>query len=296
MRFTNYDRSYQVIQHLGGAGKTEEFLCLEQTKDPKQTCLLIRINDQVLAKNLTLFLEEKVRGTNFTDYIECFQEDEFFLIAMNYSLEQSLTEMLQKEYCGRREQMEIARGIFERLLLLDPHPWFVFHALDPDQVTVSRSLEVHWNYHLKQMEMFENYTMTDVAGQLQKLLMTLFEEEEQKQICPQLSAYLQKLGSEKWNSYMQMFQEFMKVYEELSKEDLMDQLPKTFWFRLWEKSKKFLKICQKVLAAVIVIASVVYVIGKLKDDSGKQAAVQSMSRIGDLEIELPEEVTLENGE
>lgn len=295
MRFTNFDRSYQVMRHLGGTNKTEEFLCTEQTGE-EVSRLLIRITDAVLAKRLTIFLEEKIKGREFTDYLECFRENENFLIVLCYSKDQSLTEHLQREYCGRRERAEIARGIFERLLMQNPHLYFAWNGLETDQITVSRSLEIHWNYHLKQVEQFEEFTVQDVGLQLRKIFLLLFSDEAKKQIYPRLNEYLQGLESGMWNSYIQMFQEFLPVYEDFLKEDQKEPLPKTFLFRFWERMKKLMKIGQKILAVVIVVAAVVYVITKLQDHSSSQTMIQTMSQIGDLIVEEPEAVVQENGE
>lgn len=270
MRFTNFNRSYQVMRHLGGTEKTEEFLCVEENERGNEACLLVRVTDLVLAKRLTLFLEEKIKDREFTDYRECFQEDGALLVVLGYSLHQSLTERLKAEYCGRREKAEIARKLLEQLLLLNPHPYFACNGLEPEQITVNESLEVHLNYHLKNIDRFEDYSMSEVGEQLQKIFLLLFEEEVKKQLYPLLEEYLRRLGTENEWSYLQIYQNFMPVYEELLPEIAKEQLPKTFWFRAWERTKKVLGICKKVLAVVILVAAVLYVLGSLQDDSGSR--------------------------
>lgn len=285
MRFTNFNRSYQVMRHLGGTEKTEEFLCVEETERGNEACLLVRVTDLVLAKRLTLFLEEKIKDREFTDYRECFQEDGALLVVFAYSLEQSLTERLRAEYCGRKERAEIARKLLEQLLLLNPHPYFACNGLEPEQITVSRSLEVHLNYHLKRIEGFEDYSMVEVGQQLQKIFLVLFEEEVKKQLYPMLEEYLRRLGTNPEWSYLEMYQDFMLIYEEMLHEITQEQIPKTFWFRVWERTKKALGICKKVLAVVILLAAAIYVLRNLQDDSGSKVVKQTMYQIGELTIE-----------
>lgn len=296
MRFTNSDRSYQVLRHLGGTDKTEEFLCTELTGRENAACLLVRIADPILAKHLVLFLEEKVGGREFTDYRECFQENGALLAVFRYSTDQSLAERLRAEYCGRRERAEIARGLLERLLLLAPHPYFAWNGLEPDQITVNRSLEVHLNYHLKRLGQFEDCTMQEVGQQLQKVFRLLFAEEEKKQLYPLLEEYLRRLGEENDWSYLQLYQDFLPVYAELEQEAAQEPVPQTFAFRAWERIKKFLGICKNVLAVVILVAAAVYVIKTLQDDSSSQAVSYSVYQIGELAIESPQVPQQENGE
>lgn len=288
MRFTNFDRSYQVIRYLDSTEKTEEFLCTELTGHEQALCLVVRITDSVLAKRLLLFLEEKIQNSDFTDYRECFQENGALLAVFRYSSGQSLTERLQTEYCGLRERAEIAKGLLERLLLLNPHPYFACNGLEPEQIIVSRSLEVWLNYHFKSMEQFENTSMQAVSKQLQRIFLLLFEEEQKKQLYPMLEEYMQRLGTQEEWSYLQLYQEFMAVYAMLVQENVQEQLPQTFWFRVWERMKKFFNICKKLLAVVILIASIFYVVRSLQDDSGSKVVNQTMNQIGELIIESNE--------
>ncbi len=285
MRFENFDRCYQVIRHLGSTEKTEEFLCTELNKKEHTACILVRLTDSVLAKSFTLFLDEKINDREFTDYLECFQQDGAWYAVFRYSLNQSLTERLQEEHCLLRERAEIARGLLERLLLLDPHPYFAWNALRPEQITVSRSLEVHWNYHLERVGQFDSCSMREVEQCLLVLFRLLFENEEKKKVYPGLEKYLQELDAGRKESWLELYQDFMPVYEELLLEVLEEQLPKTFWFRVWEKLKKFFGFCRKLLMAAILVAAVWYLIYILQDDSGTKVVKQTMNQIGDLMIE-----------
>lgn len=296
MRFTNFDRSYQVMRYLDGTEKTEEYLCTELTGREHTTCLLVRVTDSVLAKHLILFLEEKIKDQEFTDYRECFQVDGALIAVFRYSCEQNLAERLQTECCGRRERAEIARSLLERLLLLNPPPYFAWNGLEPSQITVSRSLEVHLNYHLKNLEKFEDCSFQDVGHQLQNVFQMLFEEEQKKQLYPLLGEYMRRLGTTTEWTYHQLYQDFFPVYKALVHENYQEQLPKTFWFRVWERIKKFLKICKKILAVVILVAAVIYVVRSIQDDSASQVVNQIVNQIGELTIESREMPEQESGE
>lgn len=296
MIIQNFNHSYQVMCHLGRTEKTEEFLCSEIRSGENIPCLLVCIKDSVLAKNVTLFLEEEVKGGEFTDYLECFQAEGAFYMAFCYSLWESLPERLNSEFCSLRERAEIAKKLLERLLLLNPHPYFAWNALKSDQITVNRSLEVAFNYHLEQMVQFGAYTMGKVVKRLSAVLRQLFAEEEKNHLHPLLDGYLNAL--EQWESwsYLKLYKEFMPVYEELLNKNTEKQVPQSFWFRLWNRVKKILVYLKKILAVALVAVTVLYVVKELGDDSGSRVVSQTMSQIGELMIESTETPKQQNGE
>lgn len=296
MRFTNFDRSYQVMRYLDGTEKTEEYLCTETTGREEASCLLVRVTEPVLAKHLLLFLEKKIKGGDFTDYVECFQADEALLAVFRYSTDESLAKRLVSEYCSLRERTEMAKGILERLLLLNPHPYFAWNGLDPERITVSRSMDIHLNYHLDSFDRLEECTMTDAAQQLQKVFLLLFAEEQKNRLCPYLDEYIQQLGMQKGWTYLKMYQEFMAIYEELLKESEEKKVPQTFWFKLWEKVKKFAGVLWKIAEVLLLVAALVYVVISIQDTMESEVTSQTMKQIGNLTIENSESLEQENGE
>lgn len=285
MIIQNFDHCYQVMGRLGGTETTEEFLCTELTSREALSCLLVRVVDPALAKNFTLFLDEKAKNGEFTDYQECFQEDGYFYAVFRYSLDQSLIDRLLSESLSLTERVEIVRGLLERLLLLNPHPYFAVQALRPEQITVSRSLRVSWNYHLEDVGRFESCTGRDVCQSLLPVLRILLAEEEKKGLYPLLEDYFSRLEQGKGLSYLELYQSFLPVYGELLGEPEGEQTPGTFGFRLWERVKKLLRFCRKVLAVLILGAAVWYVIHSFQDHSGAQVVDKTIRQIGELMIE-----------
>lgn len=288
MIIQNFNRSYQVMCHLGSTEKTEEFLCSEIHSGENTACLLVRITDSALAKHVTLFLEEKIKDREFADYLECFQAEGAFYVVFCYSLWESLPDRLGSEFCSLRERAEIAKKLLERLLLLNPHPYFAWNALKPDQITVNRSLEVAFNYHLEQVGQFDAYTMRDVVKRLLVVFRQLFAEEEKNHLHPLLDGYLNAL--EQWESwsYLKFYKEFMPVYEELLNKNTEKQVPQSFWFRLWSRIKKIFVFLKKILAVLLIAVTILYVVGELQDDSGSRVVSKTISQIGELVIESTE--------
>lgn len=284
MIIQNCDHAYRVIRCLYSTEDTAEYLCRESGRAEAGLWLLVGIQEPVLAKSFTLFLEERARREAFTDYRECFQWEQKLYAVFAYSEDQALTERMSGEHMSLAERVQIAHGLFKRLLLQDPPPFFAVNGLRPEQVTVSRSLEVKWNYHFLQVRQFDAAAFRDAAWALLEVLEFLFAPELDKKLYPELEAYLEKLEDGLLCPYLEMYRAFLPVSGALLEDPGRKRVPRTFWFRLWEKVKKLLGFLRRVLKAALVAAAVLYVIFVLLDDSGSRAGQQVIHQIGDLVI------------
>ncbi|MCH5281444.1 MAG: hypothetical protein J1E61_08230 [Lachnospiraceae bacterium] len=235
MIIQNIDKCYEVINRFSGGDSIQEFLCKEQ--ELGETNLLVRIKDPILAKRFTLFLEEKVKGTEFSDYQDCFQWEEALYAVFTYSSHQTLAHKLAGENCTLEERAGIFCNLLEKMLLLDPHPYFMKNALHQDRITVSDSLDVAWNYHLDEETGFDNCKMEIIWERLENIFVLLFDRELKEKRSPLLEQYLYDLTRGAIFSYMDLYQEFMPVHESLCAEENKEPSPNPF-HRIWESLKK----------------------------------------------------------
>lgn len=229
------DRCYEVMRQLSSTSRMSEFLC--QESQSQKTYLLVRIEESTLAKRFTQFLEEKVRGTEFPDYVECFQSEGNFFAAFTYSQNRTLADKLNADNCTGKEKAEMVRSLLEQLLLRKPHPYFMRNALRPEMITVDDSLSLDWNYHLDEVMTFDYCTMDAVCQRLADVVKLLFEEELERKQFPLLTEYFLLLEEGKMSDYLELYQEFMPVYEALCEEG-KDNPPQTFLKRLLEGCRK----------------------------------------------------------
>ena len=276
------DKCYEVIRKLDSTSRMSEFLCQEQQL--QEAYLLVRIADPTLAKRFTLFLEDKICETDFPDYKECFQSDGAFYAVFTYSLNPTLAVKLSAEDYNRRERAEIARRLLEQMLLRDPHPYFMRSALKPEMITVGSSLEVAWNYHLEEVRTFEYCTMEAVCLSLAEVMKLLFAEELRLKLYSSLENYLFALTDGSMSTYLELYREFMPVYEELCEEEQEERLPQTTPFRIWNGCKKRFGLLKTVLAVLILTAAILYVLHCFQDQSGSHVAEQVITQIGDVMI------------
>ena len=235
MIIQNLNIGYEVIRRVSSASRMSEFFCLKQQS--QEAFLLVRIADSTLAKRFALFLEEKIRGTEFPDYKECFLVDGAFYAVFTYSSGRTLKDKMGMEDCTREERAEIARRLLEQLLLRSPHPYFMRNALQPDMITVTDNLDVEWNYHLEEVWTFDYCTMEMVCQRLAEVMIFLLERELQEKQYPSLENYLLELKEGKLSDYLELYREFMPVYEILCANE-PERLWQPYLERLWERCRK----------------------------------------------------------
>ena len=226
------NKCYEVMRQISGTSRISEYLCIEQ--EVQETYLLVRITDPILAEKFTLFLEDRIKGTKFPDYIECFQANGAFHAVFNYSGEKTLKDNLGAENYTEKERAEIVRRLLEQMLLRSPHPYFMRNSLRTDMITVADNLDVDWNYHMDESGAFDNCTMETVCGQLAEVIKRLFTQELKRKQYPLLNAYLFVIEDGRIPDYLKLYQEFMSVYEALCDEE-SGRLSPTFLQRLWER-------------------------------------------------------------
>lgn len=224
------NKCYEVMRQICSTNRISEFICIEQ--ESQEMYLLIRITDSILAERFTLFLEERIKGTKFPDYKECFQSDGAFCAVFNYSGEKTLKDKLGAENYSEKEKAEIVRGLLKQMLLRSPHPYFMKNSLRMDMITVADNLDVDWNYHLDESGAFDNCTMETVCGQLAEIIKRLFAREIRKKRYPLLNAYLFVIEDGRISDYLKLYREFVPVYEALCDEESGKLLP-TFPQRVW---------------------------------------------------------------
>ena len=235
MIIQRWNKCYEVIRQINSTDRIAEFLCIEQ--EVQETYLLVRITDPTMAEKYTLFLEDRIKGTKFPDYKECFQSGGVFYALFSYSGEKKLADRLGGETYTEKERAEIVRRLLEQMLLRNPHPYFMRNSLRTDMITVADNLDVDWNYHMEESVDFDNCTIETVCGQLAEVIKRLFMQELKRKQYPLLNAYLFVIEDGKISDYLKLYQEFMPVYEALCDEE-SGKLPPTFLQRLWRGISK----------------------------------------------------------
>lgn len=226
---------YEVMSRLDGTGKIEEFVCQEQYL--RKYYMLVRIEDSVLAERYTLFLERNIVETEFQDYKECFWSDGAFYMVFTYSPEQTLRDKMNKDDCTVKEKAEIIRKLLEQFLLRNPHPYFMLGTMNPDMITVTDSLDVSWNYHLDEAQPFDYCRMETVYRSLEYIISFLFEKEIDEKQYPLLEDYLARLVEGNMPAYLELYLEFLSVYETLCEKEQDDE-PKTYMQRFLEECSR----------------------------------------------------------
>ena len=271
--------SYPVIGYLGHDETKDIYLC-ERGED-RSRCSVIRIRDsQLLAKSVE-FLYDQVAKESFSDLMECFVFQEHLHLVFRFHQGERLEEMIRSRLLSLEERLQIAKKILEKMVLQEMHCYFQSHCLRLENIYVTRSLDISFDYTIEELSRWSQFTMRDVQDRLIALIEFLFEEELKKEVLDPLKEYIAFLKKETYGTYLELYDQFQQVRQQvlgISKKEM--EIPKTWSFRLWDRIKKRFPMIKRTITLTVLVLGLillVWSIGKTLEPSG---SVQVITQIG----------------
>lgn len=137
------------LKRCGTEDGAERFICRDGETGGLVT--LLRVTDRQVIASVMEYVPSEVPDKIFTDFKGCFVDGAYFCMAMEYHEGMTLGQRLERENSALEERLEVMHKLLEKAVLLKL-PWYFFwDALDPAQVVVSSSLEVEFNYRLREL-------------------------------------------------------------------------------------------------------------------------------------------------
>ncbi|WP_130861753.1 hypothetical protein [Bacilliculturomica massiliensis] len=282
MMIETANKTYLVIGYLGHDEEKDVYLCENRARE---RFLIIRLRDQRLVAENMVFLYEQVESERFTDLPECFVFEENLHLVFRCYQGEALEEKLQGEYTGLRERLELGLGLLEKMVLQSMPCYFQSRCLRPENIYVTRSLEVFFRYSVDDLEHHGDYTMEDVSLGLSRIMEELFREELKKQVLEPMEEFLDLLRDEPCEDYMELYRRYRTVYRqilELSEDEI--GMPKTWIFRMWERIKKLFPAVKRAAVVAILLFGLGCLIWTIGDAAKPAKPASIITQIGTEEI------------
>ncbi len=279
------DTSYTVVKRCGAEEGTERFICRDGDKSGLVT--LLRTKDRQVIAGAMDYISREVAPETFTDFKGCFVSGEYFCVAMAYHGGAALRHRLERENSTLKERLQVGLQLLEKAILLKL-PWYFFcDAADQDQIAVSPSLEVEFNYRLRDLGNCGQYGRQQACKRLSVLLQRLFEQEFRRRVLPEMQEFCGELeqGEELFEDYMDIYRRYRELaqrFSSLPPDDLKS--PRTWPFRLWERIKAAAAAAKKLAAALLLAAAVIYLIFTVRQAGLPGESREVFRYIGTLEI------------
>ena len=279
------EKSYVVVKRCGAEDGGERFICRDGETGGLVT--LLRLKDRQVIAGVMEYVSAEVPDRIFTDFKGCFVNGAYFCVTMEYHEGMTLGQRLERENSTLGERLEVLLKLLEKAVLLKL-PWYFFcDALDLEQVVVSSSLEVEFNYRLRDLSRCGACGRDQAYGRLAGVMKLLFKREFSRQVVPELEEFCRELENDpdRYESCLELYRRYREISEGIAALP-PDELkrPRTWPFRLWERVKRGARSAKKLAALLLLTAAVVYLIFTVK-----QAGLPGESRkvfryIGTLEI------------
>ena len=279
------EKSYVVVKRCGTEDGAERFICRDGERGGLVT--LLRVKDRQVIASVMEYVPSEVPDKIFTDFKGCFVDGAYFCMAMEYHEGMTLGQRLEREHSALEERLEVMHKLLEKAVLLKL-PWYFFwDALDPDQVVVSSSLEVEFNYRLRELGHLSVCGRDQAYGRLAGLMRRLFQREFSRQVVPELEEFCRELesASDRYENCLEVYRRYREISEgiaALPPEELKS--PRTRPFRLWERVKRGAAGARKLAALLLLTAAVVYLIFTVRQVGLPRERQKVFRYIGTLEI------------
>lgn len=295
MVIQNLERSYVVIQSCPGEGRQRQYLCREDGDGQWREKKIGRIPLAEVSGGLIRFLMDQIHRESFRDFEDYFTDDEFLCVVMGLGEGKPLAVKLQEEKCTLRERLEMGKNLIERLVLLNPDPYFFRGAMAAERIRVSAALETAFDYDISDITEHERADFAQGAEGLSGVMEVLFLQERKQRSMPELDRFCYGLSHGEWGDYLSIHREYLKVFERWADKEEKDLQPKTWGFRLWEMVKASLRGLKKLALLGILVLAAAYLALSVRDFVQPPAVRENYKRIGTLQIETESE-TAESAE
>ncbi|SFS06873.1 hypothetical protein [Anaeromicropila populeti] len=283
MVIQTFDKGYIVLSILEQNEKSDVFLCADNLDGKRY--VIFRWKDTAAIAAIIKYISDQVQRKDFYDVIECFSYDKEFHVVFQYYEGENLSDKLKQENVSFEERLEIGRNMFERMLLLNMPYYFQSICFNKNNVCVTRSLEVNFQYSFWDMEHFNTYSMKQVSQAAAEIVSFLFEKELKKESVDPIQELVIRLKEEEWTDYMEIYTSYQEVCAEVEQlSETERKTPKTWEFRLWDKAKCLWKPVKRAIMFLILVGVFAYMVYIIHQSLQPKPDQKSFDYIGTVEI------------
>lgn len=247
-------------------------------KSKLYTTLIIKDSDLI---NNTIKLFSSLRDNeNFKDFKECFFKNRQLYVLFEYRDEypvkiQDLSEIPTKQ------KADIVKRILTQCIMLNIPLCIIYDILFKDNMNMDPSGQIYFNYFLKSIDRYNNITIKDVGKRLSTILINIFAEEIENEVCSDLKNFIYKCENGEFNEIVDIYKDYIKIYDMLMTIETIEKQSKK---NILDKYKEIVKeIAGKIMPVFILAAlsvGVVYAVIKLVDTMQRPNEENKIETIG----------------
>lgn len=280
------NRVLMVIRVVSSNADTDVQVCRDLLDASGMPYTVVRIKDQALGYDVIPFFLAQKENTHFTDLIDCFSEDGHFHVLFRHSYSPTLRSQIEKNAYTLPERLEIGKNLLTRLTLEDMPPGIQQEVLSDENLLMDDALGISFFYNLRHLKLYHVTGGLSAQTQLVQVFERLFETELQRQLSPDLEAFLAQLATEKFADNLAVYAAYDALYQKLSALHTSGGTqPQGLLFRIWERITRLARYVRPTLAGMAVAAAFIYLIYTIAVPEPKsEQAVQTIKSIGTVSL------------
>jgi hypothetical protein len=246
--------------------------------------LVTEVGWEHIDADLINYLCKQAANPAFSDLADAFVDNENLYVAFVMHRGVSLDILLENEYTSPQERAELLKRVIERVVLQDMPAFFAAECLTPENIYVTRELDISFKYKLDNVYAYTSRDIDDVQDILSKTISLLFQEELSKEVAPPIKKLAKALKDHKFASYLDVFAAVNSAINEFFSSGEDFKMPKTLPFRLWDTLKKGFRPLKAIVMILVVLAVLAYLVYTVMGTMAEPEPASALTHIGTLEL------------
>lgn len=277
-------KTYRVIRTLSGSSRTEAYLCRDNQTVSDERYLLQGLTGSGLSRKIVPYFMELSSRREAGDFLDCFTNRGSLWLVFCYFNYKTLDEKMEEPFL-LAERLEASRTLMERMVAQNLPFYLQYEALNLDNLTVSDTCEVFYNYLLREPELLNGCGMDEVCVRLAEFFERLFAVELEEEMSGEMKTFVSGLREKRYPGYIAVYRDYRALYDVIAMQQSEGLLrPKGWLLRMWEKFKLFLKKLWRFLYVALIIGLVAYLIYLYVKPKDMPASRIEFNQIGTLNL------------
>ncbi|MEF9915810.1 MAG: hypothetical protein RR275_04880 [Lachnospiraceae bacterium] len=217
-------------------------------------------NRDILKNIVPIFLDMK-QATSFEDFETCFSQDGKFFIVFRYFEGTQLVNALEDEHYTIQEKLILVKNLYQHIILLDMPMPILYEVLQEENLYITDSLDIQFNYHLSHINQFNELTLPLVHKRLVQLLRQIFKKEIKNKSVQEITEFIEDIEYGLYEYIVYEYKYYVEIFDLLyGRAELGELKPQTLIYKIIAFFVKIWPKLRNVLVLLVIVGALLYLL------------------------------------
>lgn len=256
MEIETYDKVYAVTRRIPLKEDKEMYICFD--RDENRQYAIVRLKGKEIINHILNFISMEKNNESFSDLNDFFiyrgDLHIVFLHGRGTPIKKYFNQCL-----SLKKRIIIGRNLLEKIVIFKMPPYFTCQCLNPENIMVSGSLNVSFEYKLEEIDSYEMFTWQNISEAYCNILCFLFEEELKNDGGFPINMLVEGILQEEIKGELNILKEYERACRKIKgNADKKIERQERGILRIWEKIFSFHKAAEKIIFIFIILAVLAY--------------------------------------